>query len=129
MMLTKILINIPIVPMPSGDIPHNQFDEELSSGCMNLKYKIYPRVKIRPAIIPEMAPSLFMTLVKIPKRMAGKRVAAASPNAKATTCATKPGGYIPNKPAIMTAMKTEKRAYISSFFSEILVAKVFFMRS
>ena len=71
--------------MPSGDIPHNQFDEELSSGCMNLKYTIYAKVKSSPANIPEMAPSLFIFLVKIPKKSAGKSVAAASPNANATT--------------------------------------------
>ena len=61
-----------MVPIPSGDIPHNQLDEEFSSGCMNLKYTIYPKVKIRPAIIPEMAPSLFIAFVNIPKRRAGK---------------------------------------------------------
>jgi hypothetical protein len=35
--LTKILISIPMVPIPSGEIPHNQFTEELSSGYINLK--------------------------------------------------------------------------------------------
>ena len=85
MMLTKILIIMPMVPIPSGDIPHNQFDEEFSSGCMNLKYTIYPKVKIRPAIIPETAPCLFIAFVNIPKRRAGKSVAAARPKANATT--------------------------------------------
>jgi len=46
---------------------------------------------------------LFIDLEKMPSSNAGKIVAAAKPNANATTCATKPGGYIPNSPAIIIA--------------------------
>ena len=42
--------------------------------------------------MPKIAPSLFNLLENIPKNKAGKIVDAANPNAKATTCATKPGG-------------------------------------
>ena len=42
-----------------------------------------------------MAPSLFIFFVKIPKIIAGKKEAAARPNAKATVAATKSGGLIP----------------------------------
>ena len=42
-----------------------------------------------------MAPSLLILLEKIPRIMAGKKDAAARPKAKATTAATKPGGFIP----------------------------------
>ena len=56
-----------------------------------------------PDNIPVIAPSLFIDLEKIPSSNAGKIVAAANPNANATTCATKPGGYIPNSPAIIIA--------------------------
>ena len=46
----------------------------------------------RPTTIPVTAPSLFMRLLKMPSTIAGKNELAASPNAKATTWATKPGG-------------------------------------
>ena len=39
--------------------------------------------------------------------MAGKKDAAAKPKARATTAATKPGGFIPKYPAIHTAKKAE----------------------
>ena len=52
----------------------------------------YEKVKISPTSIPEMAPSLLIVFEKIPRKRAGKIVAAAKPKAKATTCATKPGG-------------------------------------
>ncbi len=45
--------------------------------------------------IPATAPSRFIRREKIPSRMAGKKEAAARPKAKATTCATNPGGLIP----------------------------------
>ena len=48
-----------------------------------------------PTIIPEIAPSLLILLEKIPKMIAGKKEAAARPNARATTAATNPGGLIP----------------------------------
>ena len=35
--------------------------------------------------------------------MAGKKEDAANPNARATTCATKPGGFNPARPAATTA--------------------------
>ena len=35
--------------------------------------------------------------------MAGKKEEAAKPNASATTCATKPGGFKPARPAATTA--------------------------
>ena len=60
-------------------------------------------MKISPTNIPEIAPSLLMDFKKIPKNNAGKIVAAANPNANATTCATNPGGYIPKSPAIIIA--------------------------
>src|SRR5690554_3073710 len=61
--------------------------------------------------------------------MAGKKLAAAKPNAKATTCATKPGGLIPNHvdKAIATAAAT--RAHISSCLSVIFGVKVRFNKS
>ena len=43
-----------------------------------------------PTIIPAMAPSLFIRLSNMPRMMAGKKEAAAKPNANATTAATKP---------------------------------------
>ena len=49
-------------------------------------------VKINPANIPAIAPSLFNLLENIPKSKAGKIVEAAKPKAKATTWATKAGG-------------------------------------
>ena len=47
-------------------------------------------------------------------------VDAASPKAKATTWATKPGGYIPNNPATNIATAAEHLAYSSSCLSVIL---------
>lgn len=46
---------------------------------------MYVEVNIKPANIPKIAPSLLMDFEKIPKKSAGKIVAAANPNAKATT--------------------------------------------
>lgn len=51
--------------------------------------------------------------------MAGKKDAAAKPKARATTAATKPGGFIPKYPAIHTAKKAEILAAINSPFSLI----------
>ena len=48
-----------------------------------------------PEIMPAMAPSRFMRREKMPRMMAGKNEAAASPKANATTWATKPGGLMP----------------------------------
>ena len=64
-----------------------------------------------------MAPSLFIFLVKIPKIIAGKKEAAAKPNAKATVAATKSGGLIPKYPATQTATTADKRAATNSPFS------------
>ena len=49
--------------------------------------------------------------------MAGKKDAAASPNANATTAATNPGGLIPKYPATMTAAAADNLAANNSFFS------------
>ena len=57
-----------------------------------------------------MAPSLFIRLSKIPSIIAGKKEEAASPKARATTCATKPGGFKPAKPAATTATAIATRA-------------------
>src|SRR5690606_40851763 len=61
--------------------------------------------------------------------MAGKKLAAAKPNAKATTCATKPGGLIPNQvdSAIATAAAT--RAHSNSCLSVIFGVKFRFNKS
>ena len=48
-----------------------------------------------PPIIPDIVPSLLIRFEKIPSKMAGKKEAAARPNAKATVAATNPGGLIP----------------------------------
>ena len=48
-----------------------------------------------PPIIPDIVPSLLIRFEKIPSRIAGKKEAAARPNANATVAATKPGGLIP----------------------------------
>ena len=56
-----------------------------------------------PTIMPLMAPYLFIRLSKMPRMMAGKNDEAASPKARATTCATNPGGFRPASPAPTTA--------------------------
>ena len=56
-----------------------------------------------PITIPDIAPSLFILLSKIPRIIAGKKEEAARPNANATTCATNPGGFNPASPAATTA--------------------------
>src|SRR5690606_2789832 len=61
--------------------------------------------------------------------MAGKKDAAAKPNAKATTAATNPGGWIPNQPATQTAPTADKRAAINSPFSEIFGLIIFLIKS
>ena len=71
--------------MPSGEILNSQLSSKFIAGLMNLKYAIYIKVKINPANIPEIAPSLFIDFEKIPKNNAGNIVAAARPNANATT--------------------------------------------
>ena len=48
-----------------------------------------------PTAIPEITPSLFILFEKIPNIIAGNKDEAASPNARATTAATNPGGLIP----------------------------------
>ena len=53
--------------------------------------------------------------------MAGKKDAAASPKARATTAATKPGGLIPKYPATQTAPTAESLAARSSCLSVILL--------
>ena len=79
-----------------------------------------------PTIIPLIAPNLFMRFEKIPMVIAGKNDAAASPNAKATTCATKPGRFIPKNPATHTAIPAAMRAAINSPFS-LMVGMSFFL--
>ena len=49
--------------------------------------------------------------------IAGKNELAASPKAKATTCPTNPGGFIPKYPAIQTATPAAIRAARNSCFS------------
>src|SRR5690606_2620434 len=61
--------------------------------------------------------------------MAGKKEAAAKPNAKATVAATKPGGWMPKYPATTTATTADKRAAINSPFSEIFLLTIFLIRS
>ena len=79
---------IPINPIPSGEIPNSQFSGVFDSGLINLKFTIYAEVKAMPVIIPEMAPCLFIRLLKMPMMMTGKTEEAASPNAKATVAVT-----------------------------------------
>src|SRR5690606_37070003 len=78
---------------------------------------------------PAMAPSLFMRFEKMPMSIAGKKEAAAKPKAKATTEATKPGGWIPKYPATSTARSAENRAIHNSFLSEMAGANCFLIRS
>ena len=61
--------------------------------------------------------------------MAGKKDAAASPKASATTAATNPGGLMPKYPAITTATVAAPLAAHSSLFSEILGLKTFLIKS
>lgn len=61
--------------------------------------------------------------------MAGKKEAAASPKASATTAATKPGGSIPKYPAITTAMLAAPLAIHNSCFSVRSGLNVFLTRS
>ena len=49
-------------------------------------------MKRTPAIMPVTAAVVPTRFEKMPRTMAGKNEAAARPNAKATTCETKPGG-------------------------------------
>ena len=72
-----------------------------------------------PIIIPLSAPSLFILLSKMPKIIAGKKEEAANPNASATTCATKPGGFKPAIPAATTATAIAILAAYNSPFSLI----------
>jgi hypothetical protein len=66
--------------------------------------------------MPDIAPSLLILLEKIPRIIAGKKEAAARPHARATTAATKPGGFIPKYPATITAKKEEILAISNSLF-------------
>ena len=86
-------------------------------------------MKESPAIIPAMAPSLFMRLEKIPIKITGKNDEAASPKANATTCATNPGGWIPKYPAMTIARAADIRAKRSSCLSVIFFKNIFFNRS
>ena len=45
--------------------------------------------------MPAAAPIAVVFFQKIPSTRIGKKLAAASPKARATTCATNPGGLIP----------------------------------
>ena len=91
----------PTVPNASGEIPRNQLAATLGAISVPLtknqplNQKMYNRVKPIPANIPEIAPAVFMRLEKIPIINTGKMEDAAKPNAKATTSAAKPGGFIP----------------------------------
>ena len=58
----------------------------------NTQAMMYHAVKPIPAIIPHTAGTVPTRLVKIPSTMAGKKLAAAKPKAKATTWLTNPGG-------------------------------------
>lgn len=74
------------------------------------------KLSIMPSV-PMMAPGRLARLEKIPKMMAGKKLAAAKPNANATTYATKPGGLIPKYSATHTATPAEFLMARSSPFS------------
>src|SRR5690606_22222856 len=71
--------------------------EQVLGRCppRKLKYTMYEAVNMSPTTMPATTPSRLALLEKIPRVMAGKNEAAASPKANATTCATKPGGLIP----------------------------------
>ena len=86
-------------------------------------------MKTNPVIIPAIAPTEFILLENIPITIAGNIEAAANPNAKATTCATKAGGYIPNTPATPIAIAADILANANSCFSLIEGIKVFFIKS
>ena len=83
---TAKLINIPIEPIPSGEIPRNQSALEVPG--INLNQMMYAAVKTIPQIMPATAPVAFMRFQKIPRSIAGKKLLAARPKAKATTAAT-----------------------------------------
>ena len=55
-------------------------------------------------VIPVIAPTSLILLVKIPRTIGGNSDDAANPNASATTSATNPGGLIPRYPAIHIAV-------------------------
>jgi hypothetical protein len=87
------LSSIPIVPTPCALTPKKSVDDRLG-GAEDLRRPDQPimiAVKPRPVSIPQIAPSLVARFQKIPRTMTGKKLAAASPKAKATTSATKPG--------------------------------------
>ena len=52
-------------------------------------------VNSTPVAMPAIAPSRFIRFQKMPRMIAGKNDAAASPKANATTSATNPGGLRP----------------------------------
>ena len=66
---------------------------------------------------------------KIPIIIAGKKEAAAKPKAKATTCATNPGGLIPKYPATTTANPAAIRAALNSPLSDMFGFNIFLNRS
>ena len=75
-----------------------------------------------PAIMPLIAPRRFILLLKMPITRTGKKDEAAKPKAKATTSATKPGGWMPNhparhtaKPALIRAARSSSRSLMSGF--------------
>ena len=90
---------------------------------------MYAAVKVIPDSIPAIAPSRFMVRVKVPRMITGKNDDAASPKAKATVCATNPGGLMPSSPATVTAKKALTRAAMSSPRSEMSGRSARFSRS
>ena len=75
-------------------------------------------VKPMPVIMPAMAPSLEARFQKMPSTMMGKKDDEASPKARATTWATKPGGLMPKYPAIRTPTPIMMRPTSRRIFSD-----------
>ena len=69
--------------------------------------------------MPAIAPSRFIVLENIPIIIAGKKLAAAKPNANATTDATNPGGLIPKYAEITIATMAANLAASNSCLSVI----------
>jgi len=76
-----------------------------------------------------IAPCLFARLEKMPSNITGNNDAAARPKAKATTCATQPGGSNPRYPATMIANAAAIRPASNSLFSEMLGKNIPLIRS
>ena len=79
--------------------------------------------------MPATAPAEFMDFEKIPIMIVGNSDAAARPNAMATTCAAKPGGFRPSSVAIRMATAIETRAASISPFSEMFGLSTDLIRS